>query len=509
MAAFTSYWGLDGIILFLLAIAAAYAYMTRKFTYWTRHGVLEVPPTAFLGNVGPCLFQRVAPGDFLRDIYNFGKGLPFVGFYLFDKPALLLRSPEIIKNVLVKDFNSFADRYVSASDVDTLGSNNLFVLRNPSWKLVRTKLSPIFTSGKLKKMFELMLEINADLEEHIGTLIREGKNHAVDMKELSAMYTTDLIGTTAFGLKVNSLNDPQAEFRKSGKNIFTYTARRNLEFFVLFFTPKWVKHLGFRFFTPSSTRFFRESFWETITERMKSGIKRYDLIDLLIELKKSEGESPTQDIFEFDGDNLVAQACVFFMGGFETSSTVISYSLYHMALNMDVQQRLRSEIMEALEHTDGKVTYDMVLNLPYLDMVVAETLRMYPPLPFLDRTTIEDYKVPESDVIIEKGTPIFIGLIGLHYDPEHFPDPQKWDPERFSPENKKTRTPFTYLPFGDGPHNCIGFRLGYLQSKLGLIQLISKYEITTCEQTPIPVMQDPKALFVSPTTGLYLNIRKL
>lgn len=96
------------------------------------------------------------------------------------------------------------------------------------------------------------------------------------------------------------------------------------------------------------------------------------------------------------------------------------------------------------------------MNLPYLDMVVAETLRKYPPLPFLDRLTKENYKLPNSDLVIEKGTPVFISMTGLHYDPEYFPDPDKYDPERFSEANKKSRKQSVYIPFGDGPHICIG-----------------------------------------------------
>jgi cytochrome P450 family 6 len=86
----------------------------------------------------------------------------------------------------------------------------------------------------------------------------------------------------------------------------------------------------------------------------------------------------------------------------------------------------------------------------------AETLRKYPPLPLLDRICLQDYKVPERDLIIEKNTPVYIALLGLHRDPEYYPDPEHYDPERFTEENKRLQTPYTYLPFGDGPHNCIG-----------------------------------------------------
>lgn len=89
-------------------------------------------------------------------------------------------------------------------------------------------------------------------------------------------------------------------------------------------------------------------------------------------------------------------------------------------------------------------------------MVISETLRKYPPLPVLDRVATEDYKIPDSNLVLKKGTPIMVPMLGLHYDPEYFQNPEIYDPERFSEANKKSILPCTYLPFGEGPHNCIG-----------------------------------------------------
>lgn len=96
------------------------------------------------------------------------------------------------------------------------------------------------------------------------------------------------------------------------------------------------------------------------------------------------------------------------------------------------------------------------MTLPYLDMVVKETLRKYPPLPFLDRVAMHDYGLPGTELVIEKGTPVYIPMLGLHYDPEYFPNPEKYDPERFTEENKHKRPAYVYMPFGEGQHNCIG-----------------------------------------------------
>lgn len=509
MAILTGFWGLDGMILMTVLIICAYLYMTRKFLYWTKRGIDEITPTPFTGNFADCLFMKKSAGDFVKDLYDRSPKTPYTGFYIFDRPFLLVRDPELIKNILVRDFNYFSDRFSTASPDDKLGSANLFIVKNPAWKIIRTKLTPIFTSGKLKKMFQLMLEVGEDLDTHLKSLNLTGQGDVVEVKELCAKYTTDLIGTTAYGLKVNSLNNPDAEFRRCGREIFLFNFYRSLELTSIFFSPGLVKPLGFKFFSNKGSEFLRHAFWDTIKERERSGQKRNDFIDLLIELKKSQAGTEDAKIFEFDGDNLVAQAAVFFTGGFETSSTTLSFALYELALAPDVQTKLREEINDAISSNGGEITYDMVMTLPYLDMVISETLRKYPPLPFLDRVAVADYKIPNSDDVIEKGTPIYIPMLGLHYDPQYFPEPKKFDPERFSDENKKDRKMFVYMPFGDGPHICIGMRLGLLQSKLGLIQILSQYELTPCKETMIPMRQNPKALLTAADGGLFLNLRKI
>lgn len=112
------------------------------------------------------------------------------------------------------------------------------------------------------------------------------------------------------------------------------------------------------------------------------------------------------------------------------------------------------------------------MSLPYLDMMLCEVTRMYPPVEYLHRATTKAYKVPNFSLVIEKGTPIFISVRGLHYDPLYFPDPNKFDPERFNEENKRNRPSHVHLPFGEGPHECIGkkinFKYRYIMSRLKL-----------------------------------------
>lgn len=177
MALITAYWGLDGLIILTTLMIAAYLYMTRKFNHWKKQGIMEATPTPFLGNFRE-IFKKT-PGQYTKELYEQAKGTLCIGFYLMDKPSLVIRDRELVKNILVKDFNYFSDRYASADSKDRLGYANLFFLRNPAWKVLRTKLTPIFTSGKLKKMYELMEVCVKNLDKYLDSLKLEGRRQAI------------------------------------------------------------------------------------------------------------------------------------------------------------------------------------------------------------------------------------------------------------------------------------------------------------------------------------------
>ncbi|KMQ87734.1 cytochrome p450 6k1 [Lasius niger] len=452
MAFITPYWILDGMIVLTASITVAYLYMTRKFKYWKERGVSEISPIPFLGNFTACIFKKKSPGRLLKEFYDQAKGQPYVGFFIFDKPLLLVRDHELVKNVLTKDFNHFSDRYFTPDETDRLGYANLFFIKNPMWRMLRLNMTSFFTPGKLKKMLELIDECAENLVEYLDSMNLGSRGKIMEVKELSGKFSTDVIGSTAFGLSTNSFKNPDAEFCKYGKMIFG--PARSFEILAVTFMPLLSRLAGFTLFGKQTDAFMRKVFWETIAQRIKSGERRNDLIDILIELKKNHGDKDIEG-FKFNGDDLLAQAGIFFAAGYETSATTMAFTLYELALHPEIQNRLREEILQALVKSDGKATYEMLMSLSYLDMVLFETLRIYPPLEYLQRLTTKVYNIPNSSLVIEKGTPIFISVRGLHFDPDYFPNPEKFDPERFNEDNKRNRPVYVHLPFGEGPHACI------------------------------------------------------
>ncbi|XP_017462968.1 PREDICTED: cytochrome P450 3A21-like, partial [Rhagoletis zephyria] len=170
--------------------------------------------------------------------------------------------------------------------------------------------------------------------------------------------------------------------------------------------------------------------------------------------------------------------------GFETTSATLTHALFELASHPEIQERLVKELDEQLEGVDKSDLnryYDAIINkAPYLEAVVKETLRKYPPVVRLERRVEPKEGVQLGQLHLDHGVLIEIPTISVHYDPEYYPEPTKFDPERFMPENKDRLVPYTYLPFGTG----IGMRFAYQELKLCLASLLPKYQFSKSAKTP-------------------------
>ena len=150
-------------LIFLLFVSlsaifiASYFHFTRNFNFWQKLGIPYVKPTPFVGNLMDCVFQKVNIGKHLQQIYEQHSDKPYVGIFSFDKPILLVRDLELVKNILVKDFQNFINRVSSLDEkLDPILSKILFVSKDQLWRQRRTHLAPAFNSGKMKMMFYLV-----------------------------------------------------------------------------------------------------------------------------------------------------------------------------------------------------------------------------------------------------------------------------------------------------------------------------------------------------------------
>ncbi|XP_074030046.1 cytochrome P450 6k1 [Leptinotarsa decemlineata] len=486
-------WILQLLIVILTSGIFIWKYSTRKFDYWKKRGVFNPQPVPFLGNLSDILFMRKNLADLIKTLYS-TTDLPYLGFFAFDEPYLMVRCPKLIQRVLIKDFSYFSDRSVATPPHDEIMASFTFLQKNPAWKRTRNKLTPVFSSGKIKRMFTFVNSVGENLVDYLQKNLGD-----IEAKEVASKYSTDVIAKCCFGIESKCFDDEDTEFRKFGRNMFDFSWRNAFAFVIYFFRPRWVGTFRVDFINQSSIKFFCQVFSETISYRKLSKRKMGDFADLINDLKEASQtrESALNEAY--------GQAIMFFAAGFETTSAAISFTLHELCLNKDIQDNLRKEISETIGKY-GEVTYEAIQEMKYLRMCINETLRKYPIIPFLDRICKENYEVPNTNLIIEKGTPIYIPIYGLHMDGTHFPDPEKYDPDRFLKKNINGAG-FVYIPFGDGPRNCLGERFGLLSTQVALVHIISRFEVEKCDKTPDPVEFEPKCIAVLSKVGLPMILR--
>ncbi|KAF7281446.1 hypothetical protein GWI33_004771 [Rhynchophorus ferrugineus] len=474
------------LLYIVVSLVALLLYIKHKQLYWKRRGLYQFKPEYFFGNARKELLGQRSIFLLFREAYERAKAMKekHFGIYYFWEPVYVPTDLGIVKNIMIKDFQHFWGHGWYSHPKDRM-SRHLFALEGDPWRLIRTKLTPTFTSGKMKMMFDILVAKTDGLEKLIDHHI--SRRQPVDIRETAARFTTDIIVNCAFGIENDALSDDENYFRKYGRKMF-----RPSTFYMLIFNtvPSWILGpIGFKFAPPELDKFLTDTMLDTIQYRNKNNIHRKDFMNLLLQLKSGEnnGDISQKVSRKLTEDEILAQCFGFFIAGYETSSTTITFALLELACNQNVQDKLREQIVEVLNQNDGLITYEATMDMKYLDMVISETLRKHPPVPNLPRVCSKTYKVPETEVVIEKGTKVQIPVWGIHMDPEYYPNPEIFDPERFTAENKAKRPDMSYLPFGEGPRMCIGLRFGMMQVRVGLISLIKNFKFTLNEKTSNPI----------------------
>ncbi|KOX68356.1 putative cytochrome P450 6a14 [Melipona quadrifasciata] len=346
-------------------------------------------------------------------------------------------------------------------------SLHLFNLDIRRWRPLRRQFTPMFTSGKLKNMFKQVLECATHLEKHLDKLAT--RNEPVDFRDIAAKYTIDVIGSCGFGINVNSLSDEENKFYKIGTEYFGVCLENMIRLKLRLYATKLYDWLGYIFPENYYAPFFANLVTETMRYRKEHDIYRPDFIQMLMNMK----EHP-----ENLGD----------IGQLE---------------------KLREEIKEHYTKHGGEMKYEHVKGMKYLDKVFKETLRKYPIGGVLTRRSACPYTFRDTKVTIPRRLLVFIPVYAIHRDPDIYPNPDVFNPENFSEEAIEARHPMTYLPFGDGPRNCIGAHLALVQSKVGLIATLRNYKVDVCDKTMIPYEFDANTLLLTAKGEIYLKLTKL
>ncbi|CAH0555972.1 unnamed protein product [Brassicogethes aeneus] len=493
-----------GVVVALLAIL--YTSFKWSFGYWKRKNFPYMEPSIPFGNLENALLPKKVPlFENTQNWYNYGKErkLKHFGLFFATSPVYFVLDLGLIKNILVTDFEYWVDRGNMYNEKSDPLSAHLVNLGGSRWKNLRKKLTPTFTSGKLKLMFKTITDCSVFLEKAMDEKLKD--KQSVDIKNMLGNFTTDVIGSCAFGLECNSFSG-DSDFRRFGKKIFSNIKLRMIKINLMAAFPRIANFFNMKIMEQETTDFFINAVKDTMRYRKENNVSRKDFLQILID---NQAENSAGDGNSLTFMEIAAQAFVFFIAGYETSATTMTFALFEMSLNQDVQERVRQEVKEVLDRHNGEINYDSIMEMKYMEQVMKETLRMFSPATVFSRKCVQDYKVPGSDLVIEKGTLALIPVIGIHYDEDHFPNPAKFDPDRFSDENIHNIKPFSHLAFGGGRRECIGERFGIMQSKVGLATLLKKYKFTLSKKTQLPLKMDPSQFITTAVGDIWLDYEKI
>ncbi|XP_013142896.1 PREDICTED: cytochrome P450 3A19-like [Papilio polytes] len=366
---------------------------------------------------------------------------------------------------------------------------------------MRRRLTVMFTASRLRHLQPFMTLKSKQLMQRIQNDM--DTNGRVDLKLMYTDFSTDVIGTTSFGVESEATLSGRSALRTVTKEFMKYSALRGFAWACIFFFPEMVDVFGFSFFPKSTVTYFRKVYYKIIAERggYYGDTSENDLINVLRKIKQ-DYEKENKDISE---DTLIAQAAIFLQGGYDTVASTLSFCTYELAFLPQLQEKLYKEVCEVKKRNGNKDLDPSALNeLTLMQCVMKETFRKYMSMGWLDRVAAADYRIDDK-LTISAGTPLYVNALGLHYDPDIFPEPMQFNPDRFLPENEKKIPPFSYIPFGEGPRMCIGRRFGEQTFLTALCHLVVRYSWRPPPAAALPahIHIEEKGIFVSPGEKLY------
>lgn len=365
----------------------------------------------------------------------------------------MIQDPELAKRLTIKNFEYFSDHQPFISpDYNPIFQYSLFLQSSDKWKTNRSVKSPMFTSNKLRLMFNSIV----DVCEQTVTYLRAGKEENYDAGNIFLRVTADILGRCGFGIKSDSLKDMENDFFRHANEISQLGSPIwNIKIIAAALFPNLMRFLGIRLVPKNSIKFFKSLTHSTIEARQNSNEKYPDLLDVLTDMQK-EGKALSGKTHLSETD-IASESTIFLIIGLESTASILTFIAYELAKNPQVQDKLFEEL-NAHGKLD-KLSYESLQHLKYLDMVVTEGMRLWPPFAYHDRVCTKDFTVDYDNgktYTFKVGDAIWIPFSDYQLNPNYFNDPQKFDPDRFSPENKTSTHSSTYLPFGEGPRICPG-----------------------------------------------------
>lgn len=397
--------------------------------------------------------------EFRGDPLNFLLGLArrhgdVVLFKLGKQELFFVNNPDLIRDVLVTNSRNFIKSRGLQMAKRFLGEG-LLTSEGEFHRRQRRLAQPAFHRQRINQYAASMVEYAS----RTGDRWRRGSR--LDISQEMMRLTLAIVGKTLFDA------DVEAEAKEIGRalsDIMKLFDRITMPFPALL--NKLPLPSNFRFLKAS--RRLDQTIYRIINQRRASGEDRGDLLSMLLLAQDEEGDHTGMTDLQ-----LRDEAMTIFLAGHETTANALTWTWYLLSQHPEVEARLHDEIDSTLE---GRLptAYD-VPGLRYVDMVFAESMRLYPPAWVMGRQVLRDY--PLGEYVAKAGTIILMSPYVMHHDPRYYPDPFRYDPERWTPEARAARPKFAYFPFGGGPRVCIGEQFAWMEAVLVIATLAERWRL--------------------------------
>ncbi|MGR4852075.1 cytochrome P450 [Streptomyces sp. LARHCF252] len=343
----------------------------------------------------------------------------------------------------------------------------------------RRQVQPAFAHTEISRYVDIMRA------EVAATVDGWEPGQALDVREAMVGLSLDMLAKTVFA---GSLDD--AVFRRLRRDLSVVLNDVGVRIML----PDWAERLPL----PFNRRFdraragVRATINTAVDELQASGHDTGDMLSMLLRAIDEETGEP------LTGHQICSEILTLAVAGTETTASVLSWALYELARNPDIEARVMAELDEVLG--ERPVAFDDVTRLPYLDRVITETLRLHHPGWLVTRRTTEETRLGEWT--LPAGTELAYCQHALHRDPERFPDPQTFDPDRWT-DPAQEPPPGAFLPFGDGKHKCMGDRLALTEMVTALATMLRSVRLELSEGQ---VIRQVARLTVRPRT-LRMTVR--
>jgi cytochrome P450 len=367
----------------------------------------------------------------------------------------LLNHPDHVRDVLVTHNARFKKGRALQRAKRLLGEG-LLTSEGDFWRRQRRLAQPAFHRQRIDAYARVMVEYAVQSSSRW----RDGQT--LNLSEEMMRLTLAVVGKTLFDAEVESDADEVGAALTEVMNLFDYLM---LPF----------SELLEKLPLPPQRRFLRARaqldavIYRIIEERRRSPEDRGDLLSTLLHAVDEEG-----DRTGMTDEQLRDEVMTLFLAGHETTANALTWAFYLLAQNPEAESRLHEELDAVLE--GGRLpNAEDYAALRYTEMVVSETMRLYPPAWGVGRLALEDHEV--GGYLIPRGSLVLVSQYVMHRDPRFFADPERFDPERWTPEAKAARPQFSYFPFGGGPRRCIGESFAWMEAVLILATLARRWRL--------------------------------